>query len=288
MYPDICAQAPEWRTEFICAYSDFTDQFIQKIFSVCMGQDKFLSIDYKGNLLCLLQGQCLHLAHGTSPMHKLWYHCPTTVFLESFWSRSNPRGQPASDVAFAPCCSFVFQQLWRLCLLQRVNDCNNKKPRTSEMAGLMWNVPEVCPLKPVWIFCRERASFQTACFGKAVLQLTWWVAQEFYNKTPAHMLRGKTVSCPDDLLARQAEVGVLTYLLLLSCVCFSPCGTLAHGVGFEVMPCLHRFLALRSTLSSQPVPWCSARAVRGLRSTCSSVTLLLEAAKVPPACVGHV
>lgn len=115
------------------------------------------------------------------------------------------------------------------------------------------------------------------------------MAQDFYNnKTPEHALRGKTVSCPDDPFARQAEVGVLTYLLLLSCICFSPCGTLVHGVGFEVTPCLHRFLALQPTPSLQPVPWCSAHAVYGLRGTGSSVTLLLEAAKVPPACVEHV
>lgn len=139
----------------------------------------------------------------------------TAMLLESFWNRESPQGQPTSDVPLTPCCGFVFQRLGRLRLLWRVNDRNNNKQRTSEMAGLMcymWKVPGVCPLKTVWILCREQArhlSRQLALGKLCCCSHGEW--HRVSNKTLEHVLNFKTMSCPDDPLARCAGVGVPTH-----------------------------------------------------------------------------
>lgn len=228
----------------ICAEPDFkTNSF--KSSSVCAWDEMSFSplTDYKGNSWCLQQETMSAFGQLNPTRAPSLVPTGTTMLLGSFWSGESPWRQPTSDTAFTPCCGFVFQQLGRLCILQRAYDCNNNKQRTSEVAGLMWyawKVPGVSPLKTVWILCAESwASFQTACFGKAVLLLTWW---GFLTKhvSICFILKPRAVlmtPCPDGL-------GWGYRHILLSCVyLLSPCGSLAHGVGFEVVPCLRRFLA---------------------------------------------
>lgn len=165
-----CPMAPvhkQWNSGVgFCTWADsgFNDCSIQQ-FSSCTGHYEclFVSTNYKGSSRWLVQ-EVMSGQPCTMP-------APLT---DSSWDLSG------LEEAVAPCCGFVFQQLGSLCFSWRVHDSNKNRQRTSEMAGLMryvWKVPGACPLKTVWILRREsQASFQTACFGKAVLLLTWWVA----------------------------------------------------------------------------------------------------------------
>lgn len=159
--PDVCAQAVEWRPGFLCpCWSQFYRWIHSKLFSACMGWYEFLSIDYERSSWCLLQEAMSAFGQLNATHTQILVPPGTAMLLGSFWNRESPQGQPTSDMPLTPCCGFVFQRLGRLRLLWRVNDRNNNKQRTSEMAGLMcymWKVPGVCPLKTVWILRRERA-----------------------------------------------------------------------------------------------------------------------------------
>lgn len=94
------------------------------------------------------------------------------------------------------------------------------------------------------------------------------------NKTCEHLLHFKTASCPDDPLSRWAGMGVPAHPPFLRIPSFPMRKSCSWG-GF-------RGGAVFAQISG------SARTLRCLRGTSSSVTLLLEVAEVTPTRVGHV